>query len=442
VEDEKARAALEAEHIQWSGGVSQRLADGFLVIHRSPIFTVSPQSGPMTEGFLVIGIRDGSVSGTLMKLNAWQLAAAGLLCLLVVPVSAWVVARWTAPLEDLRHAVALLIRGEKPAPITVKRADDLGHLCLTFNQMVRSLYVAQVQLHESNAKLESMVKQRTAEVRHMNTKLEAEAEDKNEFLRAVSHDLNAPLRNIAGMSQVLLMKYREQLADDAINKLERISANAKHQTELIGDLLELSRLRTRPSKPEVVDLKEVVHRLAENLSHDLEEARIELSIEGEFPKLYIERNRIRQVFQNLMDNAIKYMLDSPERRIVVRGEQDRDYQPNIFNGVPVWKFTVIDTGKGISEQDLPRIFQVFSRATHSGTHHVAGRGVGLASVRTIVEQLGGRIWVESVLGRGSTFTFTIPASAVNVPQEMLSESDTTHAAPSANTLQADSSHPS
>src|SRR5690606_18003881 len=148
---------------------------------------------------------------------------------------------------------------------------------------------------------EQKVANRTAELQRLNRKLESEIHDKNEFLRAVSHDLGAPLRNINGIASVLLMKHREQFNDDALPKLQRISANAKVQADLINDLLELSRIRSRPGKREQVDLAELMAQLRDSLAFDLEKARIELAVASSLPVVTAERNRMRQILQNLLD---------------------------------------------------------------------------------------------------------------------------------------------
>ncbi len=187
----------------------------------------------------------------------------------------------------------------------------------------------------------------------------------------------------------------------------------KHQHELINDLLELSRLRTKAHRPVELRLGELVDEVAEGLGFDLENADIAFELRGDWPVVHAERNRFRQVFQNLIDNAIKYMMDSEERRITVEVERVRDFEADVFDGQDVYRFSVADTGRGIAEQDVEAVFRVFARSTHSGTHDVAGRGVGLACVEAIVRRYGGRVGVESTLGAGSTFWFTVPVEAVS-----------------------------
>ncbi|MEM1097338.1 MAG: HAMP domain-containing sensor histidine kinase [Planctomycetota bacterium] len=418
-----ADASLEVTNATW--GTGSHAQHGHYALARMPILASPETDGedgdaaetrPTVAGYLTLGVRDTDAEEVLFTINLLQFGAASAVCLLMLPLTTLVISRWTAPLSALRTALQQLGQGQVPAPIRTATNDDLGRLCDAFNRMVQSLAQAQTQLAESNAKLENQVKQRTAELRHLNDKLEAEGNDKNEFLRAVSHDLNAPLRNIGGMAHMMLMKYKAELPDDAVSKLERIAANAKHQGELISDLLELSRLRTKEVRPEIVEMHPLMQRIIENLEYDLGQAKITLKLRGTLPTVFAEKNRIRQVLQNLLDNAIKYMMDSEERNITIAVKRTRDFEPDVFNGVDVWQFSVADTGRGIASEDVDKVFQVFARSTHSGTHVVAGRGVGLASVKTIVESYGGRIWVESTLGLGSTFTFTLPVDRVAVPE--------------------------
>ena len=424
-----SESALDQRAITTFNGESAR--HGQFALSRVPIVTPAENAAenPMIRGYLTLGVRDRDAADVLLTINLLQFGFAIAVCLLMVPLTAWVISRWTAPLPALRQALSQLGQGKVPAPIRTDNRDDLGHLCEAFNAMVQSLVGAQKEVTESNARLEHQVKQRTAELRHLNDKLEAEGNDKNEFLRAITHDLNAPLRNIGGMAQMMLMKYKAELPEDAITKLERIAANVKHQSELIADLLELSRLRTKEPRPELVETDALIRRIIENLEYDLGQAKITLTLRGKLPTLWAEKNRIRQVLQNLIDNAIKYMMDAEERKITVSVTRTRDFEPDVFNGIDVWQFSVADTGRGIAAEDVGSVFQVFARSTRSGTHMVAGRGVGLASVKTIVESHGGRIWVESTLGLGSTFTFTLPVDRVSVPAGGASAVSDTHETP-------------
>ncbi len=381
---------------------------GDIVVRRTPIWNTPGrgEGGRQLEGFVLLGLRERGLPESLGKLQLTQFIAAGIVCVFSLPFVFFAVKRWTAPLKALLVATVKLGEGEAPQPVPVDTRDELGVLAGAFNAMSRNLSAAHRDLRAANEELERKVQARTAELERVNGRLEAEIREKNEFFRAVSHDLGAPLRNIDGMAAMLLSKYRTQLADDALTKLERISANVKMQIDLLNDLLELSRIRTRPGKREKVDLGALVADLRASLSYDLEASGIALDLPDAMPVVLAERNRMRQVFQNLLDNAVKYMLDAKERRVTL-GFEEREHQ---------FYFFVADTGSGIDAKDQPHVFDVFRRGTHSGAHQVAGKGVGLASVKAIVECYGGTIWLTSEVGKGTTFHFTLDKKQVQAPR--------------------------
>jgi signal transduction histidine kinase len=269
--------------------------------------------------------------------------------------------------------------------------------------MARHLHGACTQLEQANQDLENKVRARTAELEGLNHRLQLETRSRDEFFRAVSHDLSAPLRNIGGLASLLLARHQDLLAQDARAKLERIHANVQVQAAMIHDLLELSRIRTPGGPRRALGLTPLLAELRDSLSYDLERARVSLEVAGPLPTIVAEPNRIRQVFQNLLDNAAKYMLDAPVRRIRVSCETTERY----------YRFTVADTGPGIAPADLPRLFQVFQRGRGPAALRVPGRGVGLAGVKAIVESYGGTVGVDSTPGRGAAFHFTLDRRVVD-----------------------------
>jgi len=230
-----------------------------------------------------------------------------------------------------------------------------------------------------------------------NKRLSSEIAEKEDFLRAVSHDLNAPLRNISGMATMLLMKSRDKFDAEIIHRLERIQKNVEAETDLIAELLELSRIKTRRQKMEPVDVNQLISDIGDVLENDLRSKGIDLVVDNKLPVVQCEKARLRQVFQNLIDNAIKYMGDKPGKAIHV-GCNVR---------VTETEFYVRDTGIGIDPEDISKVFFVFRRGKNTAACNVPGKGVGLASVKSIIETYNGTIWVESELGTGSMFRFTI-----------------------------------
>ncbi|HEX8325537.1 MAG TPA: ATP-binding protein [Tepidisphaeraceae bacterium] len=355
-------------------------------------------------GFVRVGVSvrqyDVQVAKTTEAISRVGLA----LVLLAVPTAWLIVRRMFLPIRQLVNAAQRIAAGEVATRVATGRRDLIGDLARAFNHMVQTithqqnaLQHANQQLHEANRDLESKIEQRTAQMETANKRLSLEIAEKEDFLRAISHDLNAPLRNISGMVTMLQTKKKDQLDDDAKHRLERIKKNVEVETDLINELLELSRIKTRRGAMESMNLEQMVWDLRGMFENDLRTKDILLVVDTVLPELHAERARVRQVFQNLIDNAIKYMGDGPRREIHI-GCQLRMSEA---------EFYVRDTGQGIEAEDLGKVFFVFRRGKNQAAQSVSGKGIGLASVKSIVETYAGKIWVESVFGEGSTFRFTV-----------------------------------
>lgn len=370
---------------------------------RAPIFSMRQGSGgPELLGHLVFVVIDPVHRAIVQQMRAMAIGVVCVACLISVPLTTLLMRRLTRPLRRIMRAITILASGGELPPLPVKRGDELGLLARAFSETAEKLASARTELLIANASLERDVEARTAELNAANRRLELEIETKNEFLRTVSHDLNAPLRNIAGMTTMLQRRFGAELPDEVKHRLERIAANVELESSMLDDLLELSRIRSRPGECEEVDLNQLVRDLLGVLEHELAERNIEASVRTTLPTVEVERNLARQVFLNLIDNAAKYMGDQPERRITIS---------HCVEGNEL-RVAVADTGPGIAESDQQRVFQVFRRGSGAGAGSVPGRGIGLASVRAVVEHWGGRITLESDLGAGSTFTVSIPASRI------------------------------
>jgi PAS domain S-box-containing protein len=227
----------------------------------------------------------------------------------------------------------------------------------------------------------------------------AELESKNEelerFTYTVSHDLKSPLVTISGFLGFLEQDALSGRVDRVRQDSRRIQEAVLKMQRLLNELLELSRIGRMMNPPLEVLLTELIHEATEIVRGRLNERNITVSVRPDLSSAYGDRPRLLEVLQNLLDNAAKYMGDQPNPTIEIgqRGEE---------NGKPV--FYVRDNGIGIAHEHHERIFGLFNKLDVKSE----GTGVGLALVRRIVEVHGGRIWVESELGAGSTFLFTLP----------------------------------
>jgi signal transduction histidine kinase len=394
----------------------------------------APEAGTKLLGYVSVGISQASEEAQIRRINYWAILLGVAVAVISLPFSYALVHRIFLPIRQLVTATRQIAAGDLDTSVAVDRPDLIGQLARSFNEMVlkvkeqqdalnevnQSLAEANVKLADANEGLERKVVERTAQLEVANRRLSAEISEKEDFIRAVSHDLNAPLRNIDGMATMLLMKHREKFDEDVIHRLERIQKNVQMETDLIGELLELSRIKSRRQKMEGVDLKALVQDLAGIFENDLRSHGIDLVIDTPLPELVCEKARIRQVFQNLIDNAIKYMGDQGATREIHVGCNARADEA---------EFYVRDTGIGIDPDDLGKVFVVFRRGKNPAAQNVAGKGVGLASVKSIIETYNGTIWVESELGKGSTFRFTINGRYVSSGTTAPAAAVTTSAVP-------------
>ena len=357
-----------------------------------------------TVGQVRVGVSLSAYHGQLL---ATTLAAARVgmgLILLTIPTAWLLVRRIFTPIRSLVTAAQRIAGGDFEARVATHRHDLIGDLARAFNHMIQTITRQQAALRNANEKLaeanhdlEAKIDQRTSQLEMANKRLSVEIAEKEDFLRAISHDLNAPLRNISGMVTMLQTKKKDQLDDDAKHRLDRIKKNVEVETDLINELLELSRIKTRRGEMEPIDLERMVWDLRGVFENDLRTRGIDLVVDSHLPPLHAEKARMRQVFQNLIDNAIKYMGEGDKREIHV----------GCTLLTSEAEFYVRDTGQGIDPEDVPKVFFVFRRGKSPAAQAVSGKGIGLASVKSIVETHSGKIWVESELGRGSTFKFTI-----------------------------------
>ena len=236
----------------------------------------------------------------------------------------------------------------------------------------------------------------------------------DEYAHIVSHDLKSPLRSIQTFAEFLLKDASSKLDDKERDYLDRIIRASKRMSELIKDLLLLSKVNRKFLDVEVIDLKEIVKKIKTDLEATISErgARIQCS---DLPEIQGHGVLIQQLFRNLINNGLKFN-DSPTPEIEVGCEDRYDY----------YLFHVRDNGIGIEEKDFKKIFKLFQRL-HTQEEY-PGTGAGLTICLKIVESYGGRIWVESKPGVGTTFYFTIPKNVLKVeaPDSALTVDESAH----------------
>jgi len=240
--------------------------------------------------------------------------------------------------------------------------------------------------------------------------VEVEAERaKTEFVSTVSHELRTPMTSIKGYVELLLMGAVGALTDSQHNFLSIIDSNVNRLTVLVNDLLDISRIESGriALSPEMIYVEAVTEQvIAEMEARALRKSlALRAEIPEALPQVFADPDRIAQVLTNLVANACQYTPEGGEVVVSAR-----------MNGDEVW-VQVHDTGIGISEDDQTKIFDRFFRADDPFVQDASGAGLGLSIVKSLVEMQGGKIWVESTLGEGSTFSFSLPIAEDVVPRE-------------------------
>ncbi|WP_254762750.1 PAS domain S-box protein [Natrinema marinum] len=238
-----------------------------------------------------------------------------------------------------------------------------------------------------------IVVQDVTERREYQRKLEESNERLEQFAYAASHDLQEPLRMVTSYLQLLEKRYGDAFDEDGEEFLEYAVDGAERMRQMIDALLEYSRIETRGDPFEPTDLNAVVDDVLADLQLQIEETDAEIVV-ADLPRVEGDANQLRQVFQNLLGNAVTYSADEPPRIHVSADRRDGEYV-----------ISVDDEGIGIAQDDQDRVFTIFDRL-HSREEY-DGMGIGLALCERIVERHGGEIWVDSEPGEGSTFSFTL-----------------------------------
>ena len=231
-------------------------------------------------------------------------------------------------------------------------------------------------------------------------------EELSHFAYVVSHDLKAPLRGIKMLAEWLSTDCRDQLGDEARENLDLLQNRVDRMHNLIDGILQYSRIGRITEDVVSVDLNALLPEIIDAIAPP---AHIAVRVEGRLPVIECEKTRITQVFQNLLTNAVKYM-DKPAGEVVVACSEDAD----------AWTFSVSDNGPGIEEKYFDRIFKIFQTLVSRDEYE--STGVGLALVKKIVEQYGGRVWLASEVGKGTTFFFTFPTDKQRTHREKLQTS--------------------
>ncbi|MGH9433575.1 MAG: ATP-binding protein [Terriglobia bacterium] len=389
---------------------------------------------PLAEGALLEGI-DKSVASEQddltrdlaqanQVLRGMQIALGILLFLALAPAAAtvWLLSREIiGPILELKEAALTVGSGEMAISIPEESKDEIGDLARAFNKMVRSLRHSRDETYEAQQHLERKVEARTSELAAANQQLSAEITEhqriereleqarilaevadraKSEFLANMSHEIRTPMNGILGMTDLAL---GTSLTREQQEYLGLVKVSANSLLTLINDILDLSKIEAGK-----LELESMEFNLGESLEETIKMLAVKAREKGlklgcdlrpEAPEGVVgDPTRLRQVVVNLIGNAIKF---TEQGEVVVTVEPE-----SADENTTVLHFSVRDTGVGIPQDKQQIIFRAFTQADASTTRRFGGTGLGLTISARLVALMGGRIWVESELGRGSVFHFT------------------------------------
>ena len=265
------------------------------------------------------------------------------------------------------------------------------------------VFANQVAIALENSKLFTDLQNELARREELILELETKNAELERFTYTVSHDLKSPLVTITGFLSYLEADVASGKMERFKQDAERIRSAANKMYSLLGDLLELSRIGRLKNPSQVVLFEELVHNAIEIEHGQITAHNVTVSLAPNLPAVYGDPQRLSEVLQNLIDNAAKFMGSQPSPQIEI-GYDGRE------NGFSI--FFVRDNGMGIPKELQGRIFGLFDKLDPQSE----GSGVGLSIVKRVVEVHGGRIWVQSEVGKGSTFFFTLPAAEDHIAQ--------------------------
>ncbi|MCD4781527.1 MAG: HAMP domain-containing protein [Candidatus Omnitrophica bacterium] len=341
-------------------------------------------------------IAEMSVSEALAPLIelTYIFSGVGILIIFIIYViSFWIGRRISRPIIALQRGTEIIMHGDLNHRTGIQSSDEIGQLSQAFDRMT-------ARLKGSYDSLEEKVRQRTRELEKVNLELDS-------FVYTASHDLRAPLRGISSFASFLEEDYGQQLNEEGQDYLKEIRYGADRLSKLIDDLLTLSRISRIRNPYEKTDIRQLIDSVVERIEFDIKEHHVDLRVQGIMPVIMCDSIKLGEVFLNLINNGIKFSSKNNEQSpVIVIGYSERE---------DAHEFYVKDNGIGIDPRFHDKVFGIFKRLHKEGEYD--GTGAGLSIVKRVIDDHGGEIWIDSALGEGTTFFFTIPKGLKNLDQE-------------------------
>ena len=365
-----------------------------LVVDDEASLMVALRNTLRDEGYRVTGVTSGAEALEALRQDTFDLVLTDLM----MPAMNGIALLQDALIIDPQLvAIVMTGHGSIPTAVEAMRTGAIDYvlkpikLSALIPALERALTLRRLRL--KNAELEKRVHERTAELETANKDLEA-------FSSSVSHDLRTPLRTITGFADILLGHHGKNLPPEVRRHIELIHAGASEMSQLINGLLAFSRFGRQALHPEELDLERISREVLQELSAEQAGRNIELRLPS-LPRAHGDPLLVRQVLINLFSNALKYTRPRKPAVIELGWLKKKDGATSVY--------FIRDNGVGFEMRHAENLFGMFQRLHHA--REFEGTGVGLASVRRIIERHGGRIWAEAAPDVGATFFFTLPPLA-------------------------------
>lgn len=298
------------------------------------------------------------------------------------------------PLKKLVRAAKEVGKGKFEVDIDYIANDEIGEVSTAFVTMGGKLAEFTDKLEEKRI----MLLENLEITEGQRQDLEKVNKELDSFVHTVSHDLRAPLTGISGYAAYLEKHYEGELDSKAMDCISGIRRSVTRLNNLIEDLLILTRISRIKNPYEEVNIGQIIKEICERLEFDIEKYNVEMVISQELPTMICDRIKISEAFLNLINNAIKFSTKNNASRPKITIDHIEHEQS--------YEFIVSDNGIGIAKENQDKVFEIFSRL-HTAQEYV-GSGAGLSIVKAVIDSHGGTIWIDSELGKGAAFRFTIP----------------------------------
>jgi signal transduction histidine kinase len=350
-------------------------------------------------GWIHVGLSLDKFHGDLRRVYE-RTVLLGIACILIgLGATVFYARRLVKPVHALTDVTRKVASGDLSARAEIQSGDEIETLAISFNSMTDTLQHAQNELREARDMAESANRA------------------KSSLLANMSHEIRTPLNAILGYSEMLQEEAGELGYQEIIPDLQKINAAGKHLLGVISDVLDLSKIESGKMEfvPEPFDVSELIKDVAAAMRPQMEANGNEFGVilPPGIGTMTADKIRVRQIVYNLLSNAAKFTKGG---RVTFAATE------SVVSGTKLIRFTVQDTGIGISEPQKSRLFKDFSQADASMSRKLGGTGLGMAITRRICELMGGEITLESELGKGSVFTVTLPFHST-VTVEPLSKSN-------------------